>query len=42
MMLAEGTTRLGVTNGELGVVGIVRLETITQLIAPAVQAGGPR
>jgi osmoprotectant transport system ATP-binding protein len=34
MMLAEGTTRLTVTDGDAGFVGTVRLEAITQLIAP--------
>jgi osmoprotectant transport system ATP-binding protein len=37
-MLAEGTTRLEVTDGENRVVGTVALETITQLIAPAGEA----
>jgi osmoprotectant transport system ATP-binding protein len=35
MMLAEGTTRLDVVDGESKVVGGVRLESITRLISPA-------
>jgi osmoprotectant transport system ATP-binding protein len=35
MMLAEGTTRLEVTDGDGRIVGSIRLEMITQLIAPA-------
>jgi osmoprotectant transport system ATP-binding protein len=35
MMLAEGTTRLEVTDGDGRIVGSVRLAMITQLIAPA-------
>jgi len=35
IMLAEGTTRLEVTDGDERVVGTVAMDTITQLIAPA-------
>jgi osmoprotectant transport system ATP-binding protein len=41
MMLAEGTRRLVVTDGSGAALGIVRMEAITQLIAPAVQGGAP-
>ena len=34
MMLAEGTTRLRVIDAERNVLGSVRLEAITRLIAP--------
>jgi CBS domain-containing protein len=34
-MLAEGTTRLEVTDGDGRVLGTVTLETITALIAPS-------
>jgi CBS domain-containing protein len=34
MMLAEGTTRLDVVDGENHPVGSVRLDSITKLIAP--------
>jgi osmoprotectant transport system ATP-binding protein len=38
LMLAEGTTQLAVTDADGTVVGGVRLETITHLIAPADEA----
>jgi osmoprotectant transport system ATP-binding protein len=38
MMLAEGTTRLVVIDGERKPVGSVQLDTITQLIAPPAQS----
>ena len=34
LMLAEGTTQLDVVDGDAGVLGVVRLEAITQLLAP--------
>jgi osmoprotectant transport system ATP-binding protein len=34
LMLAEGTTKLDVVDGDAGVLGVVRLEAITQLLAP--------
>src|SRR5437868_2539631 len=37
MMLAEGTRRLTVTDGDGRAIGIVRMEAITQLIAPPTQ-----
>jgi osmoprotectant transport system ATP-binding protein len=40
MMLAEGTTRLYVIDGDDRVIGTVQLDTITQLIAPP-QAANP-
>jgi osmoprotectant transport system ATP-binding protein len=34
LMLAEGTTQLDVVDGDAGVLGVLRLEAITQLLAP--------
>jgi osmoprotectant transport system ATP-binding protein len=41
IMLAEGTTRLGVVDDEQNVIGSVGLDTITRLIAPE-QSAGPQ